>query len=112
MTTPNAGRLRIIALLSGAIALAGLGITVLHPAFAVDDDDWHTEADRPLASPTQTDADRDDAQPSVTAKPVRETLYAPPGLTRSIPALRFALTSYQTADGALAPTDRAQESNK
>jgi hypothetical protein len=90
---------KAIAALSGLAVLAGFGLATLQPAFA-DDDDWHTEANRPVTQPSPTDADRDDALPRVASRPVRETLYAPPGLVWSVPALRFAMTSYQTADVA------------
>lgn len=110
MDTPRTGRRsrNTIALLGGLIALTGLGLAALQPAFA-DDDDWHTEADRPLASQSQApDTDRDDALPTVASKPAGETLYAPPGIVRSVPAMRFTMTSYQTADGAPVPADRIQ----
>lgn len=113
MDTPRADRRgrKTIALLGGLIALVGLGSAMLQPALA-DDDDWHTEADRPLASPSQADTDRDDALPSVATKPAGETLYAPPGIVRSVPAMRLTLTSYQTADGAPVPADRTQGNEK
>jgi hypothetical protein len=89
-----------VAAIGGLIALAGIGLATLQPAFA-DDDDWHTEADRPLAAqPSKADTDRDDPMPHVAAKPVAETLYAPPGLIRSMPSFPYVFTAYQTADVA------------
>jgi hypothetical protein len=81
------------------IGLAGLGLATLQPAWA-DDDDWHTEADRPLVPQPNGGIDRDDAKPQVATKPTAETLYAPPGLVRSMPAFPYVVTAYQTADVA------------
>lgn len=90
---------RAIALLGGLIMLAGIGSAMVQPALA-DDDDWHTEADRPLIPSPQAGTDRDESVPRVASKPAQETLYAPPGTIRFAPLPRFDLTSYQTADVA------------
>lgn len=93
-----------ITAIGGLIAIAGFGLATLQMAHA-DDDDWHTEATRPVATDSgpcqpKAEADRDDAMPRVAEKPQRETLYVPPSQVRSLPSFPYMLTAYQTADVA------------
>jgi len=88
-----------VAVIGSVVALAGIGLTVLQPAFA-DDDDWHTEAERPITSQSTADTDHGDARPQVAAKLTQQTLYVPPALIRSTQSVPLILTSYQTADAA------------
>ena len=84
-----------LALMGGLVLIVGLGVSPLHAAFA-DDDDWHTEANRPLA-PQQQIRDRDEIQASLAGKPAREEVYAPPCPSATLPA-HYIESSYQTAD--------------
>jgi len=78
--------------------MAGFALVSLQPARA-DDDDWHSEAERPLVRSQQIDTDRDAAMPPVAAPPARETVYAPPHMAWPMPVVRYAAdTSRRTAD--------------
>jgi hypothetical protein len=79
----------LFALLTGFLLLAG------HTAYA-DDDDWHTEADRPLA-PAQQMKDREKIQAIAAEKPQREQVYAPRSTFQATPVERYIESVYQTA---------------
>jgi len=83
----------LVALLGGFMLMAGLGVS--HAAHA-DDDDWHIEADRPIA-PEQIIQDRAELQASVAVKPQREQVYAPRSTLQAPPVERYIESSYQTA---------------
>jgi len=88
-----------VAAIGSLVVLAGLVSAVPQPAFG-DDDDWHTEAARPIGPALQPDADFDDAKPLIASRPSQETVYAPPALLRSLQPLPLILTAYQTGDTA------------
>ena len=93
-THSAARRIRTLAaLLGGVVVFAGLGLAA--PAFA-DDDDWHTEADRPVA-PQQQLKDKADIQAAVAAKPQREQVYGSPAMMWVTPAFRVTPSVYETA---------------
>jgi hypothetical protein len=79
--------------MGGFILVTGLGAT--HAAFA-DDDDWHSEADRPVV-PEQIIRDRAELLASIAEKPQREQVYAPRSTLQPPPAERYIESSYQTA---------------
>ena len=83
----------LVALLGGFMLMAGLGVS--HAAHA-DDDDWHSEADRPIA-PEQIIQDRAELLATVATKPQREQVYAPRSTLQPLAAERYIESSYQTA---------------
>jgi hypothetical protein len=91
MATHSAARRNpaLVALMGGFILFAS------HAAYA-DDDDWHTEADRPVTAEQQI-KDREDIQSIVAQKPPREQIYAPRSTLQAPPAERYIESSYQTA---------------
>jgi hypothetical protein len=95
MATHSAARRNrtLVALLGGAVMFAGLGLAA--PAFA-DDDDWHTEADRPV-SPQQQLRDKAEIQATVAAKPQREQVYASPAMMWVTPTFHVTPSVYETA---------------
>jgi len=83
----------LVALLGGVMLVAGLGAA--HAAYA-DDDDWHTEANRPV-EPQQQLKDRKEIQAIAAVKPQREQIYAPRSTLQPAPAERYLDSAYQTA---------------
>jgi hypothetical protein len=79
--------------MGGVMLIAGLGAG--HAA-SVDDDDWHTEADRPVAFEQQI-KDREDIQAIVGVKPECEQVYAPRSTLQTVPIERYIESAYQTA---------------
>jgi hypothetical protein len=79
--------------MGGFVLVAGLGVS--HAA-SVDDDDWHTEADRPVALEQQI-KDLEDIQAIVGVKPQREQVYAPRPTLQTVPIERYIESAYQTA---------------
>lgn len=73
------------------VAAVGAG----HAAYA-DDDDWHTEANRPVTLQQQM-KDREDIQRIAATKPQREQVYTPRSTLQAPPAERYLESSYQTA---------------
>lgn len=98
MDTHSAARRNctLVVLMGGLVLVAGLGAASLHPAFA-DDDNWHTEADRPLSLQQQL-MDRDEILASIAAPPAREVVYGPSSTLPITPPLQYIESSYQTAD--------------
>jgi len=91
MATHSAARRNpaLVALLAGFMLIAS------HAASA-DDDDWHSEADRPI-TPEQIIQDRAALQASIAEKPSREQIYAPRSTLQAPPAERYIESTYQTA---------------
>ena len=83
----------LVALMGAFMLIAGIGAA--HAAYA-DDDDWHTEADRPV-EPAQQLKDRKDIQAIAAVKPQREQIYAPRSTLQPLPAERYIDSAYQTA---------------
>jgi len=83
----------LVTLLGGALLIAGVGAA--HAAYA-DDDDWHTEANRPV-EPAQQLKDRKAIQAIAAVKPQREQIYAPRSTLQPAPADRTIDNAYQTA---------------
>jgi hypothetical protein len=95
MATHSAARRNpaLVAVLGGCMLIAGIGAS--HAAYA-DDDDWHTEANRPVA-PEQQLKDRDAIQRIAAVKPSHEQIYAPRSALQSQPTERLIDSAYQTA---------------
>jgi hypothetical protein len=83
----------LIALMGGFMLIAGMGST--HAAYA-DDDDWHTEANRPV-EPQQQLKDRKDIQSIAAVRPQRDQIYAPRSTLQPQPTERHIDSAYQTA---------------
>ena len=83
----------LVALMGGFVLIAGMGAT--HAAYA-DDDDWHTEANRPI-EPAQQMKDRQKIQAIAAVKPQREQIYAPRSTLQPAPTDRYIDSAYQTA---------------
>ena len=81
----------LVALMGGLVLVAGLGVS--HAA-SVDDDDWHTEADRPVTLAQQI-RDREAIQAIAAVKPQREQVYAPRSTLPPDPI--YIESAYQTA---------------
>jgi hypothetical protein len=79
--------------MGGFVLVAGLGVG--HAA-SVDDDDWHTEADRPVALAQQI-KDREAIQAIAAVTPQREQVYAPRSTLPPVPIDGYIESSYQTA---------------
>ena len=84
------------AALSGLLLLAGVGFATVQTAWA-DDDDWHTEAERPIEAQSKTGVDCERARPVVAVRPEHETLYGPVVTRPRVPAVGDSRTSYQIA---------------
>ena len=95
MATHSAARRNpaLAALMGGFALVVGLGVS---RAASVDDDDWHTEADRPVALAQQIQ-DREDIQAIAGATPQREQVYAPRSTLPAAPIERYIESAYQTA---------------
>jgi hypothetical protein len=82
----------LVALIGGFMLVAAGGAS---PAAYADDDDWHTEANRPVTLQQQM-KDREDIE-RIATKPQREQIYAPRSTLPASPAERYLESSYQTA---------------
>jgi len=99
MDTHSAARRNrtLVALVGGLMlfAAAGVGATPCQPG-SVDDDNWHTEADRPLAIQQQL-RDRDEILASIATRPEREQVYVPQSPLSIAPPEQYIDSAYQTA---------------
>ena len=80
----------LAALLGGVLLIAGTG------AALADDDDWHSEAERP-AAPQQQIKDKAAVQAIAAAKPERERIYAPSSTLTAVRTEHPIASAYQTA---------------
>jgi hypothetical protein len=96
MATHSAARRNrtLVALMGGFVVFVGMGLTA--PAFADDDDDWHTEATRPVGLQQQLQ-DKVEIQAAVPGKPSREQVYGSPTMAWVPPAIHPTPTAYETA---------------